>query len=277
MSLESVIAGLVNACNTLTNAVTNKISEIDRKVAAATEQVPASIRAEVNKVLYVDSSSGSDSNDGFTTGAPLKSIAGAVNRVMSGGSATIFLRRGRVYEVTRSAGGNNVENMSLLFDTWGAEVGRPVIRGTLSMFGGFPVCAAFGAITEMSLKFTECQIETGLLNGQAPYPDAYGGFFTRGGGSGESVSFKTYFHKCDLIIQDIPLFSTYYGFLQISLGLCTVSKGGTQTKVVDSQVPKIIDMSNATVSGFGAGATFEDLFSVPVGTYIARQARTVIS
>ena len=53
MSLETVIAGLVSACNALTDTVNKKISLIDQRVAAATEQVPTAVRAEVNKMLYV--------------------------------------------------------------------------------------------------------------------------------------------------------------------------------------------------------------------------------
>ena len=113
MSLETVIAGLVSACNALTDTVSNKISLIDQKVVAATEQVSAAVRAEVNKVLYVDSSSGLDTNSGLTSDKPLKTIAAAVGRVMLCGSATIFLRRGKVYEVGRGLGGTNVDNCRL--------------------------------------------------------------------------------------------------------------------------------------------------------------------
>lgn len=279
MSLETVIAGLVSACNALTDTVSKKMGLIDQKVAAATEQVPAAVRAEVNKMFWVDSSSGLDTNSGLTSDKPLKTIGAAISRVMLCGSATINLRRGRVYEVGRSLGGSNVDNMSLLFVPYGAETSRPIIRGAISNFNnsGQYVAAGFSAFTEMSIKFTDCRIETGLLGGLPVYSDEFGGFFSRDGGLGESVSFQIFFHKCEVIVQDIPLFTTYYGFVQLSIAATTISKGGLQTKVINAAVPKIVDISGASITGFGSGATLEGLLSMSSGSYIARQAGLGIS
>lgn len=280
MSLESVIASLVTACNTLTDTVSNKISVIDQKVAAATEQVPATVRAEVNKILFVDSANGLDTNSGLTTDKPLKTIAAAINKVMLGGSAVINLRRGKVYEVSRGMGGYNVDNMSILFVPYGVETARPIIRGAITNFNnsGMYVSAGFSAFTGMSIKFSDCRIETGLLNGLTPYSDdGYGGFFSRDGGYGESVSFKIFFHKCEVVVQDIPLCTTYYGFMQVSFAQTTVSKGGLQTKIVTTAIPKIVDVSTLSIAGFGSGATLEGLLNMSPGSYIARQASMTIS
>ncbi|WP_242168460.1 MULTISPECIES: hypothetical protein [unclassified Pseudomonas] len=279
MSLETVIAGLVSACNALTDTVTKKISLIDQKVITATEQVPAAVRAEVNKVLYVDSSSGLDTNSGLTQDKPLKTIAAAVGRVMLCGSATIFLRRGKVYEVGRGLGGTNVDNMSLLFIPYGTEASKPIVRGALVRFSesNVYVCGGFSAITEMSIKFTDCRIETGLANGVSQYGPDYGGLFSRDGGVGESVSFKLFFHKCEVVVQDVPLFSTYYGFIQLSLAQTTITKGGAQTTIVNVGVPKMVDISTVSIVGFGTGATLDSLLTLAPGSYTARQAYTTIS
>ncbi|NVZ55526.1 hypothetical protein HX797_04560 [Pseudomonas edaphica] len=279
MSLETVIAGLVSACNALTDTVNKKISLIDQRVAAATEQVPAAVRAEVNKALYVDSSSGVDTNSGLTPDKPLKTIAAAVSRVMLCGSATIFLRRGKVYEVGRGLGGTNVDNMSILFVPYGTEASKPIVRGALVRFSDSNtyVCGGFSAFTEMSIKFTDCRIETGLANGVTQYGPDYGGLFTRDGGFGESVSFKLFFHKCEVVVQDVPLFSTYYGFIQLSLAQTTISKGGTQSTIVNVGVPKMVDISSVSIVGFGAGATLDNLLTLAPGSYTARQVYTTIS
>lgn len=280
MSLETTIAGLVSASNALTDAVSKKISVIDAKVAAATEQVPATVRAEVSKILFVDSSSGSDTNTGLSGDKPLKTIGAAINKVMVGGSATINLRRGRVYEVTQSMGGNNVDKKSILFISWGAEAGRPIIRGTLTSWSSgtnIYICNAFMSVTEMTLKFSDCRIETGLLNGFTHYGSNYGGFFSRDGGSGESVGFKIFLHKCEVVVQDVPLFSTYFGFMQLSIAGSTITKGGVQARIVDSLIPKMIDVDSVSISGFGSGITLENLLSMTAGSCISRQSASTVT
>lgn len=279
MSLETVIAGLVSACNALTDTVSKKMALIDQKVATATEQVPAAVRAEVNKSLWVDSADGLDTNNGLAPEKPLKTIGAAIYKVMLGGSATIYLRRGKIYEVTSSMGGYVVDNMSILFAPYGAEAARPIIRGGLTNLNGSNsyVCAGFSAFTEMSIKFTDCRIETGLLGNLLGYNDEYGGLFTREGGFGESVNFKLFFHKSELVVQDIPLCTTYYGFMQLSFAQTAISKGGSQTRIINTGIPKTVDISAASIAGFGSGATLESLLNMSPGSYIARQTGTTIS
>ncbi|MFL1554542.1 hypothetical protein, partial [Pseudomonas sp. O11] len=126
-------------------------------------------------------------------------------------------------------------------------------------------------------KFTDCRIETGLANGVSQYGPDYGGLFSRDGGLGESVSFKLFFHKCEIVVQDVPLFTTYYGFVQLSLAQTTISKGGSQTTIINVGVPKMVDISTVSIFGFGAGATLDSLLTLSPGSYTSRQAYTTIS
>lgn len=277
MSLESVITGLVTACNTLTTAVTNKIAAIDQKVAAATEQVPATVRAEVVKVLYVDSAAGLDTNTGLTTDKPLKSIGAAINKVMSGGTAEIKLNRGQVYEVAEHLGGSNVDRKAILFSPYGVAANRPIIRGMVKSAPEGYICNAFMGQTEVSLKFTDCRIETGLAPGAVYSTNDYGGLFSRGGGVGESVSFKVFIHRSELYVQDVATFTTYFGFMQLSIALSSIIKNGKQVKIVDSGIPKIIDIATTSVAGYGTSTTFETLFSMDAGAYIARKSNSAIN
>lgn len=278
MSLESVITGLVTACNTLTTAVTNKIAAIDQKVAAATEQVPATVRAEVSKILYVDSAAGLNTNTGLTTDKPLKTIGAAISKVMSGGTAEIRLNRGQVYEVAAHLGGNDVDRKAILFIPYGAAASKPIIRGLVQASANGAVCNAFEGKTDVSIKITDCRIETGLSpNGPVYTTPDYGGFFSRGGATGESVSFKVFLHKCDLYVQDVATFTTYFGFMQLSVALSAIYKNGGQAKIVDSAIPKIVDISTTSVSGYGTSTTFETLFSMNAGGYIARKSDSSIN
>lgn len=278
MSLETQIAALVTAANNLTGAVSNKIASIDQKVAAATEQVPATVRAEVSKILYVDSAAGLDTNTGLTTDKPLKTIGAAINKVMSGGTAEIRLNRGKVYEVGASLGGNDVDRKAILFIPYGAAANKPTIRGVVMASPNGTICNAFEGKTDVSIKITDCRIETGLSpNGPVYTYLDYGGFFSRGGETGESVSFKVFLHRCDLYVQDVATFTTYFGFMQLSVALSAIYKNGAQAKIVDSAIPKIVDISTTSVSGYGASTTFEVLFSMNAGGYIARKSDSSIN
>lgn len=271
MSLETQIASLVTAANNLTTAVNGKIASIDQKVAAATDAVPSTVRAEVSKTLYVDASAGVDTNSGVSSAAPLKTISAALDKVITGGTAIIKLRRGQVYEVQRK----NVNEKSLSFEPYGTETSRPIIRGMASDYSGgtVKIVGAFQGTGRVSVKFTEMRVETGLLPaGSTKYgaPD-FGGFFSREGGAGESVIFEVMFNKCDIAVQDFELFSTYYGSMIFSAAATAITRGGTQAKVIDSQIPKIIDLVNVTISGFPVNSSVETLLSLNSGAYISRQ------
>lgn len=276
MSLESVIAGLVSACNTLTAAVTSKIQVIDQKVAAATEQVPAAVRAEVVKVLFVDSAAGLDTNVG-SMAAPLRSIGAAINKVMSGGTAEIRLNRGQVYEVGDQLGGNNVDRKAIMFIPYGSATAKPIVRGVCRSTTDGYICNAFMGQTEVNIKFTECRLETGIAAGALYSTGDWGGFFSRGAGQGESVSFRVFIHRSELYVQDVPTFTTYFGFMNLSIALSSIIKNGKQTKIVDSQIPKIVDLATTSISGYGTSATLESLMSLEAGSYIARKSYTTVA
>lgn len=278
MSLETTIASLVSAANDLTAAVTGKMAQIDQKVAQATSSVPAVVRAEVVKSLYVDASNGLDTNVG-TSAAPLKTIKAALDRTISGGVSTIFLRRGQIYEVGGPTN-NVVGGKSISFLPYGAEAARPIIRGIITSWAGddaVQVCSAFMGGTRFSLRFSDIRIETGLDGGKTLYGPSFGGLISRAGGDSESANFEIYFHKCDIQIQDVPLFTTYYGFMSLSFANSTVTRAGKQTKIVASDLPKMVDITSVGIVGFGSGATVEGLFSLNAGGYISKQVGATIA
>lgn len=94
MSVEEQLSNAVQACNNLAAAVNGKISEIDQKVDQATTEVPLKIRQQFDVTLFV-SSAGNDSNDGLSSGSPLKTIASALSSERSPAGARI-----RVYLMT---------------------------------------------------------------------------------------------------------------------------------------------------------------------------------
>lgn len=99
MSLESTVASLVEASNNLTSAVTGKIKEIDNKVKAATDAVPAIIRGLSSQEFFIDAVDGKDSNDGLTSATPLKTAKAAESRVVSGSQVSLYFKIRQAHDV----------------------------------------------------------------------------------------------------------------------------------------------------------------------------------
>lgn len=91
MSLEAQIAALVEASNKLTNAVDEKILEIDEKVKEATDSVPSVIRANMEWTAFIDPVNGVDDpgRDG-SINKPFRTIKYAIDQTLTG--ATCFVR-----------------------------------------------------------------------------------------------------------------------------------------------------------------------------------------
>lgn len=91
MSLESQIADLVSAANSLTSTVAGKMSEIDQKVNEAVETIPNEIISVMGATYYVDQDNGSDSASGASESDPLKSFSEVGGRTPAGASVQIRL------------------------------------------------------------------------------------------------------------------------------------------------------------------------------------------
>lgn len=283
MALETSIANLVEAANTLTAAVNGKIVQIDAKVDAATKSVPAAIVAEMYKTLYVDANSGIDTAVGNTQAAPLKTIEAALAKIPVGGIGVIYLRRAQVHTIGGVVNNHkdNCGRKRINFNAYGAETEKPVIQQNLGLFAssGHYRGGAFEAGTEISLKFSNLKIKTGFLpNGGSLYGGFdiadYGGFFTRTAGSagGEgSINLNAVFYAVDIEIEDAPFVTTNNGFVNLSLRECTVTRTGQASLICQSPAPKVLDMTNVKMTGFAQGATVETLFKLAEGTYLSRR------
>lgn len=103
MSLESQIADLVSATNTLIATFNTKKTGIDAAVAAAIAAVPVN-----KKIFYVHQLNGIDTNDG-TINAPLKTIDKALANTPYGGICAILLQA----DYTMTANVANIEGRFL--------------------------------------------------------------------------------------------------------------------------------------------------------------------
>lgn len=277
MSLETQITALVTAANSLTNAVNGKVSAIDEKVAAATAAVPEAVRSEMAKVFYVDSAVGSDTNLG-TQASPFRTVALAVSKVPRGGIGTIFLNSGLEYEVG-GGGGLSVDATAryLTFYRYGAASARPVLKGVKALYAGSTrdICNAFYSSTTLRMKFSGISIKTGRKGENLVQGSGFGGFFSRHGGVGESVSFELMFHDSEIAVQDFELVSTAYGFLNISIATSSIFKDGDQSLILTSVVPKVVDLHNVVVSGFGASG-IDTLMSINSDNSISRKGTVTV-
>ncbi|MFI2817659.1 hypothetical protein [Vreelandella piezotolerans] len=113
MSLESQIAALVSAANSLTSQVAGKMAGIDQRMESAERQFdeftgkdfPQRVSEARSIKIYVDTTSGDDNNTGLSSSSPVKTYRKV--REISGGNNTIY----DIVEV-RIEGGS-----SLLLDT----------------------------------------------------------------------------------------------------------------------------------------------------------------
>lgn len=122
MSIETQIAALVAASNSLTAAVSGKISEIDGKVLALQKSVPNTVRGMLSQVVYVDGLLGNDAAAG-TAAAPLKTIDAALNIGLSGCVLTVLLACGQEYKIT---GYRSATNQYIVIRPYGNDT-KPVI------------------------------------------------------------------------------------------------------------------------------------------------------
>ncbi|MBN3862083.1 hypothetical protein HCU66_07550 [Pseudomonas frederiksbergensis] len=86
MSLESQIADLVSATNTLITTYNGKKTAIDAALAAAIAGVP-----ETSRTWFVDQVNGNDANAGNTLAAPFKTLNKAISSTPASGQCTINL------------------------------------------------------------------------------------------------------------------------------------------------------------------------------------------
>lgn len=98
MSLETTVAALVDASNKLTAAVTGKVAEIDLKVKAATDAVPALVRSMSTQQYFVDAVDGLDTNEG-TQAKPFKTANAAQAKIVSGAQVTVYFKARQTHEV----------------------------------------------------------------------------------------------------------------------------------------------------------------------------------
>lgn len=125
MSLESQIADLVSATNSLIAAFNTKKAGIDAAVAAAIAAVPTNYKS-----YYVNALSGSDNAEG-TAAAPLKTIDKAVGNTPVGGVCLVYLQAD--YQLT---GVVNVDGRYLHVRSDTAGVRRKLTSGYYSSTSG---------------------------------------------------------------------------------------------------------------------------------------------
>ena len=130
MSLESQIAALVSAANSLTSQVAGKMSQIDQKVDQATKSVPDTIRNMTEIQVYVDAIEGDDTQDG-TSNSPLKTLKAAIIKHMTGSKLTVWLREGQTFAEDGTLG-DRIASGIFQFTRWGntSGINNPVLKNT---------------------------------------------------------------------------------------------------------------------------------------------------
>ncbi len=119
MSLETQVAAVVTATNTLTTEVSNKLASIDAAIA----NMQANIGSVMSLNLFVDAIAGNDANDGSES-SPLQTIAAAALRVPNGGNLHLLAKEGQVHEVSDVI----LNNINFSLDRWGNSSTTPQLK-----------------------------------------------------------------------------------------------------------------------------------------------------
>lgn len=173
MSLESQIAALVSAANSLTSQVAGKMTGIDQKVNAATAAVSERLRKEMNSIVYVDSSNGDDTNAGSTRDSAKKTIHAAIVSTPPNSSVEVRLMgAGSEHELTQTT---MLEGRKV--SIWGYDSAHqavssyPVIRQKAWIVNngqsGYIQGAGFRVGIQGFIKFVRCRIDTAYLDDPA--------------------------------------------------------------------------------------------------------------
>ena len=175
MSLESQIAALVSAANSLTSQVAGKMSQIDQKVDEATKSVPSIIRDLSEQFFYIDALNGDDTNVGTSTNAPLKTINGANGKAVNGARIRLYFKENQTHVVEGIGFSLQVGSIQLL--KWGENSdtdSHPVLlfRPGLyngSYFGYFVRLLNGTILAEYCVVKTEFDPGIGTLNNQSGF------------------------------------------------------------------------------------------------------------
>lgn len=92
MSLETQIAALIEASNSLTNAVAEKMGVIDQELQLAIDGVPAAIVRNMGRVWHLDQVDGDDANDGRTSLTPVRNLRKIANDTPAGAAVEIRVK-----------------------------------------------------------------------------------------------------------------------------------------------------------------------------------------
>lgn len=281
MSLESQVAALVEASNNLTGAVNNKIAEIDRKVDEATAEVPAAVVKTMNREIYVDALNGNDSAEGTST-SPVRTFNKALRMIPPGARGVINLKQGQVHEAYKD-GTSGAEKTIIVAMWYNSGNGKPVLKCNPTSFTGqSQIASLFEGVSRVSVKFMDIEIATGVVSDPAvnhPYGgsvaskknEGYGGLFSRGGVQNESIHFDIQFINCVIRQQHFKLFTFCYGYASITIARSQVIEEGVNAALCDSSVPKVLDISDSTFTGFVSGSTIKQIFRLTTNNHIIRE------
>lgn len=157
MALEEQVAELVSASNNLTNTVSGKMAEIDRRVDEATTEIEDRFLSLSRKVYYVDGILGVDTNDGLTATTALKTLSRAYEKCKNDSASLneIHIVRNGEYTLPFDLSGSVLTERITILATGDATKDHPDGLGvTIKVAGSY--VQAF-----TSHEFSYCNISVG--------------------------------------------------------------------------------------------------------------------
>lgn len=205
MSLESQIAALVSAANSLTSQVAGKMNQIDQKVDEATASVPRVIRKLSQQSFFIDAIAGDDNNDG-SIDSPFKTVNAANSRAVNGSYIALYFRENQTHVV--NGAGFSMETGMIALVKWGAEdsLTDPILHINPTLLGNGNYSGFFCSLRTGNILISRCKVRT-VFDSAEKILDRAASFI---GYSNSVVS--TIFHLCTIELRDMPLIAAYAGY-----------------------------------------------------------------
>jgi hypothetical protein len=163
MSFNEKSSAAVEAFNQFTTQVQSKLNSFDSSQAELIAGIPASVRDNMVKTLYVDPVLGNDNNDGLAWETAAATIEGAAAKVPVGGHGTLYLKTGTSHQMT---GQVHLENRSLLiiasgYDYYTSSTYIPIVAVMTVLENNTVQSGGFRIGRRSLLRIVGCQLHTG--------------------------------------------------------------------------------------------------------------------
>lgn len=163
MSFSAESSATVEAFNQYVTEVQNKLTGFEASQADLVSNIPSLLSSNMGKTLFVNPTTGNNSNDGLSWDTAVATIEGAAAKVPVGGRGTIYLKSGVTHQMVEQV---DVENRAFVFiaesyDYYVASTYVPIQAIMVTAEDNTVRSGGFKIGRRSLMRFIGCQLLTG--------------------------------------------------------------------------------------------------------------------